>query len=206
MPMAETYLDKVYTVRGDEETRALYDDWAGSYDAEVGGAGYATPGRVADALAGLVAEADRGRPLFDFGCGTGLGGAALAARGFTDIHGCDMSPGMLAEAGKRGIYADLTASDGTAPKSLGRFAFVTAIGVISAGAALAPLLPALFDAMAPGALLAFSYNGHTLEDAVYMDTLGALLDRPDATLEFSEDGPHLPDLDLPSRVMVIRKS
>ena len=41
------FLDKAYQARDAAATRDLYDDWAASYEAEVGDLGYATPGRCA---------------------------------------------------------------------------------------------------------------------------------------------------------------
>ncbi len=75
--MAEKFLDKVYDAKGTDETRALYDDWAASYDAEIAENGYATPRRCAEALAGFAT--DPSLPVLDFGCGTGLSGLALRA-------------------------------------------------------------------------------------------------------------------------------
>jgi SAM-dependent methyltransferase len=43
----------------------------------------------------------------DLGCGTGRTGAWLASRGVGEIDGVDLSPGMLAAAGARGVYASL---------------------------------------------------------------------------------------------------
>jgi hypothetical protein len=39
----KTFDPKLWTDRSPEETRALYTDWAATYDADVTGAGYATP-------------------------------------------------------------------------------------------------------------------------------------------------------------------
>jgi len=94
--MAKGYLDKVYAARNASETRALYDDWSQSYEAEVAENGYATPGRCADALARFTM--DQTLPVFDFGCGTGLSGLALKLAGFATLDGADLSAEMLARA------------------------------------------------------------------------------------------------------------
>ena len=39
--MTEKFLDKAYGASTPEETRDMYNDWAASYDAEVGDNGYA---------------------------------------------------------------------------------------------------------------------------------------------------------------------
>ncbi len=69
------FLNKVYRLKSVTETRRLYDDWSVSYDDEISKNGYATPGRIAKALAQLLT--DRSRPILDFGCGTGMAGAKL---------------------------------------------------------------------------------------------------------------------------------
>ena len=69
--------------------RALYDDWAAGYDADLEDSAYKTPGRVAEALS--AALADKQAPVLDFACGTGLSGVALADAGFKVIDGADIS-------------------------------------------------------------------------------------------------------------------
>ena len=86
------FLSEVYDLATPAETRALYDDWSASYDAEITENGYATPRRIAEALAQF---ADPSAPILDFGCGTGLSGLALKAAGFQTIDGADLSADML---------------------------------------------------------------------------------------------------------------
>lgn len=198
--MADTYLEKVYDTDPDKLTD-LYDDWAGGYDGDLTGQGYATPGRLARALAEVAP--DPAAPLLDFGCGTGLGGAALAATGFTTLDGCDVSAGMLEEARMKGIYRNLWQTDEGAalPFDLAAYPLVTAVGVISTGAAPAEMLPFLADRMTPGALLAFSYNDHTLEDAAYMEALDSVTEN--ASVIRDDLGDHIPGLGSKSKVFVL---
>ena len=89
--MPEKYLDKVYTISNAPDAQcSLYNEWAETYDAELGEGGYATPARLAAALG--AAEANRDAPVLDFGCGTGLSGAALAAAGFTHVRDLQALP------------------------------------------------------------------------------------------------------------------
>ena len=78
------FLDKVYAARDAASTRDLYDDWAATYDAEIGDNGYATPGRCAEALKQF--SQDLSQPVLDFGCGTGLSGLALRLAGCETRH------------------------------------------------------------------------------------------------------------------------
>lgn len=196
----ETFDPKLWTRRSPEETRDLYTNWAASYDDDVTRAGYATPARLAEALARHVPDATA--PLLDFGCGTGLSGLALRAAGFTAIDGTDITPGMLERAEERGIYRKLWVSEpGDAPPD--GYAAIAAIGVVSLGAAPPGTLATLLDALPSGGHLGFSFNDATLADAAYMDALEAT--RADADLVHDAYGPHLPAKDMGSRVYVLRK-
>ena len=107
--MSETFLDKTYGCMTAEATRAHYDDWAASYDAEISENGYATPTRCAEALARHLP--DKSAPILDFACGTGLSGLAMTLQGFDRIDGVDVSPGMLDGARERGLYRHLIKID-----------------------------------------------------------------------------------------------
>jgi predicted TPR repeat methyltransferase len=192
------FLGRAYEVSTDEETRELYDDWAATYDAEVAENGYVTPARCAEALA---RHAPLIEPVLDIGCGTGLSGVALRARGFGAIDGVDTSPAMLARAEATGAYRDLRRSDGGAPFEAGAYRVVTAIGVIGHGAAPASLFDAAWAALPEGGFLCLSLNDHALAEPDYP----ARIDARRAHVLFEEYGPHLPGIDLRSRVYVLRK-
>ncbi|MDB2407067.1 methyltransferase domain-containing protein [Jannaschia sp.] len=182
----------LWTARDAEHSRALYADWAADYDADLAAADYATPDRVAAALAAHLP--DRAAPILDFGCGTGLSGAALRRAGFETVDGTDITPEMLEVARGKGIYRALSVgTPGVAP-DLASYAAIVATGVIGMGAAPASTLPLLMGAMRPGALLAFSYNEATLRDPECMKTL-AQVQIDGAHLLWAESGPHLPRQD-----------
>jgi len=106
-------LKRAYGLSGKEEAESLYDEWAGTYDADtVESFGYVAPGHAAERLAGLVGPE---AAVLDAGCGTGLVGAELAARGFTTIDGIDLSQGMLDVARGKRVYRELRKADLTEP-------------------------------------------------------------------------------------------
>ncbi|SMF43293.1 Methyltransferase domain-containing protein [Tistlia consotensis] len=136
---------------GPEDTRALYDDWAADYDAELLGAkGYVGPVETAK----VVAEAlpDRTAALLDIGCGTGLVGAALAGHGFSAIDGVDLSPAMLERARAKGVYRRLFAGDLLAGLDLPDHAYDAAVGVgvFSVSHIAVPALDELLRLVRPG--------------------------------------------------------
>lgn len=202
---AEEALDRVYAASSDPETQQkLYDGWAASYDHDLEVSGYATPGRVAEMLDDHLGDCDA--PIFDFGCGSGMSGRALAGAGFTAIDGADLSSGMLEQAGRSGVYRRLwQLTAGELDVAPGAYRAVVACGVISVGAASADTLTLIASVVGPGDVLVFSYNDHTLDDADYMSTLAALLDSDFEQLA-AESGVHIASRGSESTVYVLRRS
>lgn len=93
------------------ETRALYNDWASSYERENMVKGYRTPWMGAAMMARHLPVGSG--PILDAGCGTGLVGEALSVLGYDPVIGFDLSQGMLDHAAGRGVYADLVTQDMT---------------------------------------------------------------------------------------------
>ena len=199
------FLDRAYDADTPEATRALYDEWSQTYEAEVAENGYATPGRIASALA--AALPDRDAPILDIGCGTGLSGLALRAAGFSTIDGADVSAEMLARAEEKGAHRSLRRIDAESPLAgvaPGDHAAIVACGVIGAGAAPYSLLDACMEALGPGGLFALSLNDHALADPASRAALDRWVpDRADAL--FAEHGEHLPGIGLGSTVIVLRR-
>ncbi|QFT92956.1 Methyltransferase domain protein [Roseovarius sp. THAF9] len=204
--MSDSFFDKVYEAADPEETRALYDAWAASYDAEIADNGYATPGRVADAMFRFAKSHEA--PLLDYGCGTGLSGLALKLAGFSTIDGMDPSQEMLDGARRKAVYRTLTPIDLSDPDPIpaGAYEAITCIGVIGTGAAPASTLDLVMHVLPKGGLLGFSLNDHALADPQYEGALNSWLDRGAANVLFREYGPHLPGQNINSTVYIIEKA
>lgn len=91
-----------------------YRGWSGDYDEEVAQADYTAPEVLCELLCSLSGEpgiaaalADRSLAIHDAGCGTGLLGAALAAAGFGNLEGSDLTGEMVEIARRRGVYRNL---------------------------------------------------------------------------------------------------
>lgn len=203
--MSEKYLDKVYAARDPDAVRALYDDWAASYEAEIAENGYATPGRCAEALRNFTDDATR--PILDFGCGTGLSGLALKLAGFTTIDGADLSADMLARAEAKGVYRSLAQVEAGRPFAHrpGDYDAIAAIGVIGAGAAPVSVFDAMMHGLARGGRVVLSFNDHALADPAHEAALNEWTDSGHARLLFRDYGPHLPGIGLKANVYVIEK-
>ena len=91
------------------EVAGRYDAWAQSYDDDLADWSYQAPEVVAETV---VTRHPAARSALDVGCGTGLVGRALRARGFGgEILGIDISQASLEIARQRGAYDSLTHAD-----------------------------------------------------------------------------------------------
>jgi predicted TPR repeat methyltransferase len=132
---ASTWAERAHVLTSSAEARALYDDWAPTYDGDIagpGGEGYPLPGVVAD----LVARLDESTAdVLDAACGTGLVGEALARHGFTSVDGLDVSPRMLSLARARHVYHDLGPADLSkrVPGAGDKFGVVTCVNAFEPG-------------------------------------------------------------------------
>lgn len=198
-------LEKAYGHKPGAEAVDFYDDWADSYDEELGAKGYVTPQRCAEAL--IAMGADPAQPILDIGCGTGVSGAALAAAGFTTIDGVDPSPEMLARARDKSIYRAVREIDPLAPLVAPEGAYVNAMaaGVLSPGLAPPEALDQIFEFLPAGGRLAFSLNDHAIADGAHLGRMTEIIDGGWVVLEFKEYGDHIPGTDLKSYVYVLKK-
>jgi predicted TPR repeat methyltransferase len=127
-------LERAYALADPDAARELYDEWAGSYDADLTDAsqGYVGP-EVAAGTVERVAGVDG--EILDAGCGTGLVGVALASRGARTIDGVDLSPGMLERAKATGVYRRLAPADLSRPLPVAADSYdvVVCVGTLTHG-------------------------------------------------------------------------
>jgi predicted TPR repeat methyltransferase len=91
------------------EVAERYDGWAQSYDDDLASWSYQAPMAVAETV--VVRHPEAGSVL-DVGCGTGLVGRALRARGFAGrILGLDISAASLEVARRSGAYDSVDRAD-----------------------------------------------------------------------------------------------
>ena len=122
--------------------KTLFDQYAPRFEESlVGQLGYQAPFLLRAALDAIApVETPCGRVL-DLGCGTGLGGEALRNRAAW-LEGVDLSPGMVEQARRKGIYDRLDVTDALVAltKAKDRFDIVIAADVVVYLGNLAPLL------------------------------------------------------------------
>ncbi|TNC15023.1 methyltransferase domain-containing protein [Methylobacterium terricola] len=155
--------------------RALFDGYAGRFERHlVEGLGYCGPALIRDALVRVAGAEARFGPALDLGCGTGLMARALDGL-VGPLVGIDLSPGMLAEARRTGLYARLhegdlrTALTGEPPDSAG---LAVAADVFIYLREIGPVLREVARVLAPGGLFAFTVQGHPGERGVVLGADG----------------------------------
>lgn len=173
--MSERYsLSDAFSPKPVDATRALYDDWAETYERENLAKGYRLPWMGAALLARHL-PAGSG-PILDAGCGTGLVGEALSVLGYGQIVGCDLSPGMMALAEARGAYAALAPQNMAQPFQWpdAQFAGFTCIGCFGPAHAPAQSLREMVRVTRPGGIGVFSLLEATLDARGFGEVLGDL--------------------------------
>jgi len=156
-------LEQVYAARTPEELAAAYAAWANVYDRETAASGYCLPFLVTAWLARHV-PAGAG-PVLDAGCGTGLSGPYLAALGYPDLEGLDLSEEMLGLARDRGGYRSLVKArlGDRLPWQDGHFAAFISTGVFTEGHAPASGLRELARITRPGGHAIFTVRDSILD-------------------------------------------
>ena len=146
--------------------RALFDNYAHGFEAHLKGAlAYRGPALLKSAIIAACAKLGR-EPHFDraidLGCGTGLMGRELA--GMVDaLVGVDLSPAMVAAAGRTGVYSHLYVGnvvDFLENDGQGRADLLVAADVVVYLGDLFPLLREAAAALEPGGLFAFTVQAH----------------------------------------------
>ena len=198
--------EKAYKLSSMEETKKLYADWSDTYDAQLADTGYATPQRCADALA--LYSADKSAPVLDIGCGTGLSGDALLKAGFLTIDGTDPSEDMIAIAGPKQLYRNLSLTDlsNQLDFPIGTYAAMIAVGVINIGHAPGSTIHLVLDKLSKGGLFAFSLNDHALSDPEIAEALEAARGLSHITILHEEYGDHLPGIGLNAKIFVMQRT
>ena len=166
--------DRVLQASSTTTLMSVYEEWAEHYDADlVDGQGYVAPGLAVEALCGYVARSAR---VLDAGCGTGLVGGGLHARGFRDLAGIDYSRAMLSKAEARGCYVSLAQADLTEPLDLatGSFDAVICVGTLTLGHVGPDALGELSRVVATNGILCFTVRTEAWEAQPYEQTLAEL--------------------------------
>ncbi|MEL7157761.1 MAG: class I SAM-dependent methyltransferase [Actinomycetota bacterium] len=158
-------LNDAYAVETPDDNVALYRRWASSYESDfMAETGYLYHERVADYFE-QVAERGDG-PVLDAGCGTGVVGVAVSARGGWAIDGIDISPDMLARAAEKRnaagepLFGSLHQADLTEPLPIpdDTYGSVVSAGVFTTGHVGPRAVNELVRVVRPGGPLVLGVN------------------------------------------------
>lgn len=170
-------LDDAYSVQTPDDNRALYRDWAATYEDDfIAPRGYTYHLSVVEVLADAAPDLEA--PVLDVGCGTGIVGVALRDVGFAQIDGIDLSPEMLEQAGTKQVYRSLVEADVTQPLAFDddSFGAITSVGTFTHGHLGPEPLHELLRITQPGGLLAIGINAEHYEEHGFADVLNGMLD------------------------------
>lgn len=170
--MPKPDLDSAYALDGTIETREFYKEWAESYDQTFAvDRGYRSPAEVARRFRDA---ADGNEPVLDIGAGTGLIGEALEG---TQIDALDLSPDMLAVAGRKAVYRSLITADLTGPLDIpdASYGGVVSSGTFTHGHVGPVCLPELMRIARPGALFVCTVIPAVYDSAGFGSALAQLV-------------------------------
>ncbi|MEM7215222.1 MAG: class I SAM-dependent methyltransferase [Pseudomonadota bacterium] len=191
--------------RSVDDQREIYRDWAETYNEqttnEFGWMGFKP---AAEAFAERVN--DKSARVLDAGCGTGLSGVALAEQGFTNLHGLDLSPEMLAIAEKTGVYTSLGEVNLTHPIAVAEpFDAIMSAGVFGFGPPHPEHLPHLINAAKPDGLVMLTVNGKGWQDMNWETRLSETVEANNLVLEEQLDIAYLEKEEIDGKLLVFRK-
>ena len=164
-------LDDAYALETPDDNRRLYASWADTYDTEfIEAKGYRYHLEVTRVL---VRDGVPDGPVLDVGCGTGQVGAALRDAGVVVFDGVDISPEMLDQADRRGIYRTLSEADltQTLPLDDDVYAAVISAGTFTHGHLPPEPLGELIRILAPGGRAAIGINAAHFAEFRFADWL-----------------------------------
>lgn len=148
------FVTEAYNTKSQEELLSFYRKWAEEYDDQMAALNYISPQSIAAVLKKHLEDASAG--ILDVGCGTGLTAKYMHLDGYSNLHGIDVSPDMVAVSGQRDIYSSLQVGDVTQPLNYPDHAFDAGIssGTFTHGHVGPEALDEIFRVLKPSGVLA----------------------------------------------------
>jgi len=185
----------------------FYRKWAADYDHQMlDELGYTSPTKIAQQLSQYLPDTQS--TVFDIGCGTGLTCVFLAAKGYTNLDGIDLSPDMVRVASERGIYRELLVGD--VNQALERddesYDAVISSGTFTHGHVGPEPLDEIFRILKPGGILACTIHQDLWTSMGFEEKLAALAAKGIASPVSCEMDSYYKDRDPEGWFCVYRKS
>ncbi|WP_421875584.1 methyltransferase domain-containing protein [Pacificispira sp.] len=146
---------------------ALFDQEARRFDKKMlDGLQYRGPDHMARAIERIAPDLAPPVRALDLGCGTGLGGRAMRLVA-AELHGMDLSSGMLAQAASTGLYdrvvqADLLTAAWAEPDKA--YHLIAATDVLNYIGDLAPVFRMAAEALQAGGYFVFTVEAGNRQD------------------------------------------
>jgi len=159
----------VYSSRNNEELAERYDQWAKSYEDDLGrDFGWSGPLHAVEVFTRYVPKNAR---ILDAGAGTGLVGTLLADQGYTDLVAMDLSAGMLEEARKKSVYREFhqMVMGERLDFPTNSFGAVVGVGVLTVGHAPPSSLDELVRVTKPGGHIVYTLRPDLYEDGGFKE-------------------------------------
>lgn len=197
-------LKNVYGHKTVEDQRQIYRDWAETYDAQTTGEfGWMGFKPAAEEFAKRVLNKDA--KILDAGCGTGLSGVALKNQGFSNIDGKDLSPEMLEQAGKTGVYSLLSEVDLTNPIEVQEpYDAIFSCGVYGFGPPNPEHLHHLLNVLKPNGYAVLTVNGKGWIETAWPVNLEKAIKEHSLKLEEQLEIEYLENEDINGKLLIFR--
>lgn len=175
------FLTRAYNLTSVDEARALYNEWAATYNQDLAHPSHdwVAPALTAAALLEFFNNTEQVRggealEILDAGCGTGIVGSALAAQSAAEnlqleIDGIDLSTGMLDVARKTGAYRRFDTADMSKSLAIEDRSYhgVICVGVLTQGHVGPDVLPEFVRVLKPGGCAAVTVREDIWESGGY---------------------------------------
>ncbi len=145
-----------------DELRERYEQWASTYDDDLGGMEWHAPAACA---ARCHRWAGSDAVVLDAGCGTGLVGVELHRLGIGRLIGFDLSDAMLGAASARAVYNELHQGSLLEPLPFEPSSFdaVVSVGVFTHGHVGPEALRGLAGVVRPGGHVSITFRDDVLD-------------------------------------------
>jgi SAM-dependent methyltransferase len=166
-------LDRVYSAADLNDLEQAYNQWAASYDEEVGRLGYL----IRTVSTGYIGRfINPQHKVLDAGAGTGLIGSYLQPIGYDNLTAIDLSEGMLQRAKARGCYREVRRMVLGESLDFEKDSFddCYAVGVFTEGHAPPNAFDELVRVVRPGGHIVFSIRNDVYEKKGFREKLGEL--------------------------------
>ncbi len=197
-------LKNVYGNKTVEDQKQIYRDWAKTYDIETTGEfGWIGFTPAAAEFSKRVIKKDA--RILDAGCGTGLSGVALNKEGFTNIHGKDLSPEMLEQAEKTGVYSSLSEVDLTQPvQTFDPYDAIFSCGVFGFGPPYPEHLHHIINMLKSGGYAVITVNGKGWVEKNWPESLLTAVEEHSLKLEEQLDIEYLENEEIDGKLLIFR--